>query len=213
MELESLKTIWKDVGAKTAGTSAEELEQLLSKKSKSPIAKLKRNLFWELMVVLVLYSGTIAFYFVTYKGVILSMAWMLIIIGAAYIAYYVRKRRLLKNMECVTCEVKSNLSAQLKTLEKLVKMYLWIGTLIFPVVMMLSFVVWYFYFPEKDMTQLKQVPYFTFFYMLVSFLFTAGLTIPVYFLNKWYVHKLYGQHVKKLRQIVNEMNEFPFTAS
>ena len=32
-------------------------------------------------------------------------------------------------------------------------------------------------------------------------------TIPMYFLNKWYVRKLYGQHIERLKKIVDEMDE------
>lgn len=212
MELDLLKSVWKEVGdSNQASTSQHELEQLLSKKSKTPIARLKRNLFWELIAVLVLYSITVVYYFLTYKGGILSFAWMLIVLGALYVWYYVRKRNLLNSMECVTCEVKSNLSVQLGTLEKYIKLYLWAGTLLFPVVLMFTFIVGYLYAPETQKLPGKEIPNFFLIYTISCLVFSVVLTVPIYFLNKWYVHKLYGQHVKKLRQIVNEMNELPFT--
>lgn len=212
MELDLLKSVWQDVGSnQSATTSQEELEQLLGKKSKTPIARLKRNLFWELIAVVILYTATIAYYFVTYKGAVLSIAWMMIVVGALYVWYYVSKRKLLKSMECVTCEVKSNLSTQLVTLEKYVKLYLWAGTLLFPVVFMFTLLVGYLYAPETQKMPGKDIPNFFIIYTVVCFVFSIVLTVPIYFLNKWYVHKLYGQHVKKLKHILNEMNEPPFT--
>lgn len=208
MELESLKTIWKDVSINTAATSAEDLEQMLSKKSKSPIAKLKRNLMWEMIAVAVLYGFTIIYYLSANKPGMLYMVMMLLVLGALYGWYYVAKRKLLNSMECVTCEVKSNLSTQLTTLEKLVKLYLWVGTLIVPFLLILSFLVGLFFMDNGELLAKIGNKIFIVFgiWVLISFI----LTIPVFFLNKWYVHKLYGQHVKKLRQIVNEMNELPF---
>lgn len=208
MELESLKTIWKDVGAATATTSAEELEQMLSQKSKSPITKLKRNLLWELIAVAVLYGITIIYCLSANNPGMLYMVTMLLVMGALYGWYYVSKRKLLNSMECVTCEVKSNLSTQLTTLEKLVKLYLWVGTLLVPFLLILSFLVGLFFSDNGELLAKlgnKIIIVFVI-WALISFV----LTIPVYFLNKWYINLLYGRHVKKLRQIVNEMNELPF---
>jgi uncharacterized membrane protein len=205
MELESLKTLWKDVGATAASTSAQELEELLSKKSKSPIAKLKRNLFWEMVVVVVLYSAVILYYILLNQPGAIYFSLLMAMVGGLYGWYYVVKRRLLINMECVTCEVKSNLSTQLVMLEKLVKLYLWAGTLLLPVVFIISGTIAYDSTPlPPDISLSKQE------FLVALLVFSALFTVPVFFLNKWYVNLLYGRHVKKLRQIVNEMNELPF---
>lgn len=209
MELENLKTIWKDVGTDTAATSAEELELLLSKKSKSPIAKLKRNLFWEMMVVVIMYGGTIIYYLLKNQPGMFYLALMMAVLGALYGWYYITKRKLLLNMECVTCEVKSNLSTQLVTLEKLLKLYLWAGTLLVPVILMLSGVIVYFASPLPKDVPLSKEAFFIYFFIAL-FIISLVFTVPVFFLNKWYINLLYGRHVKKLRLIVNEMNELPF---
>jgi hypothetical protein len=209
MELEALKSAWKEVGSSAASTSPEELEQLLSKKSKSPIAKLKRNLFWELMVVVVMYGSTIIYYLVQNQTGMLYLALMMAVLGALYGWYYITKRKLLLNMECVTCEVKSNLSTQLVTLEKLLKLYLWAGTLLVPVILMLSGIIVYFTSPLPKDVPLNKEAFFIYFFIAL-FIISLVFTVPVFFLNKWYINLLYGRHVKKLRQIVNEMNELPF---
>jgi hypothetical protein len=36
-------------------------------------------------------------------------------------------------------------------------------------------------------------------------LLTTVLTIAMYYINKWYVRKLYGCHVEKLRAVLDEM--------
>lgn len=209
MELESLKTIWKDVGTATATTSAEELERMLSQKSKSPIAKLKRNLFWEMIVVVILYGATIIYFLQLNQPGMIYHALLLAVLGALYGWYYVTKRKLLLNMECVTCEVKSNLSTQLVTLEKLLKLYLWAGTLLLPVILLLSGMIIYFTSKLPDNITASKGLFFIYFFIAILVI-SLVFTLPVYFLNKWYINLLYGRHVKKLRQIVNEMNELPF---
>jgi hypothetical protein len=209
MELENLKTIWKEVGTTEQGTSAAELEQLLSKKSKSPIAKLKRTLLWELVFVVFIYFSTIVYYLAKNEPGMSYFALMLVVVGALYVWYYVVKRRLLKQMECVTCEVKSNLSNQLKTLEKYLKLYLWAGTLLAPVLLIGSGIVVYFYSPDLGKLPMGKNEFFPYFF-LGMFIISLIITVPLYFLNKLYIHLLYGRHVKKIRTIVQELNELPF---
>ena len=134
----------------------------------------------------------------------LSLAWLMLISGLLYMIYYVRKRKLLHEMECVTCEVRSNLQLQVRTLQKYIWFYLVVGTLLFPFIMLTSGVIIFLYDPKMQANS-ASVSFWPFFLGLL--VITVILTIPMYFLNKWYVRKLYGQHAEKLKQIVNEMSE------
>ncbi len=204
MELDQLKQMWGEIATDKNVSSDEEIQAMLRKKSKSPIAKMKRNLFIEMIVVVVLYGVTIADYFIRYKGAMLSIAWIMLAAFFLYMFYYIRKRKLLYEMECISCEVKSNLQLQLRTLVKYIRLYLIIGTLLFPVIMIIMSVVLFFY--SVEMQELpKQTPFLPF--LAVVSIIALLLTIPLYFLNKWYVRKLYGQHADKLKAIVNEMSE------
>ena len=204
MELDQLKEMWGDMATDKKGSSDEEIQAMLRKKSKSPIAKMKRNLMIEMIVVIVLYSWIIIDYVIKYKGVMLSIPLLMFALGVLFVVYYVRKRKLLKDMECVTCEVKSNLQQQLTILGKYVRIYMLAGTLLFPLTMIFMSVVLYFY--STEMQQLsKPVPFLPFLAVVTGI--ATILTIPIYFLNKWYVRKLYGQHVEKLKLIVSEMSE------
>lgn len=208
MELEQLKEMWNSADKQQTDSSAEELQALLRKKSQSPIAKMKRNLFFELVVVLVLYTLIIVYYFLNFSGGMLALPVLLFVIGLVYVFYYIGKNKLLKQMECNSCEVKVNLSMQVKTLEKYVRFYLVAGTAIFPLTMIVASCIILFYSPQSQQypsaLQSKQ-----FIVMFVGILIaaTALFTIPVYYINKWYVRKLYGQHIDRLKSIVDEMDE------
>lgn len=204
MELDQLKEMWSDVGQSKTSACEQQLQNILQKKSKSPIAKMKRNLFIEMIIVLVVYSWSTAYYFMKFKGAILGIAWLMLLTGVLFMIYYFRKRKLLQKMECVSCEVKSHLQLQVKTLEKYVWLYLVGGTLMFPFVMIISGVIIFLYDAEIQ-TASAHITFWSFFLTLV--LASAILTVPMYILNKWYVRKLYGQHVEKLKKIVNEMSE------
>lgn len=206
MELDQLKEMWGTVETKHTQTSEQELQLLLQKKSKSPIAKMKRNLTVEMWVVVVLYAWIIIDYVLQFKGLILTIPLLLFIVGLLYIVYYVRKRNLLKQMECVTCEVKSNLQQQVRILEKYIRFYMISGTVLFPFTVIFVSAVMFFSSPEIQQLRAKEPLSFGYFFLAVTII-SAVLTVPIYFLNKWYVRKLYGQHAEKLKQIVNEMNE------
>jgi amino acid transporter len=204
MELDQLKEMWGDMATVKKGSSDEEIQAMLRKKSKSPIAKMKRNLMIEMIVVIILYTWIIVDYLMKFKGVMLSIPLLLGVLGVLFVIYYIRKRKLLKDMECVTCEVKSNLQQQLTILGKYVRFYMLAGTLLFPLTMIFMCIVLYFY--SADMQQMpKPVPFIPF--LAVVTIISTVLTIPLYFLNKWYVRKLYGQHIENLKLIVNEMSE------
>ena len=111
MELDNLKEIWKDLGAKK--TPNEEILSMLQKKSQRPIAKMKRNLLAEMIAVIVLYSACTVYYLIAWGGRYWELSLMFLLVGAFCIFYYYRKYKLLNSMECVVCEVKSNLQRQL----------------------------------------------------------------------------------------------------
>lgn len=204
MELDQLKEMWGEMATDKKGSSFEEIQAMLHKKSKSPIAKMKRNLMIEMVAVIVLYTLIIIDYAMKYSGVMLSIPLLMFVLGVLFVIYYIRKRKLLKDMECVTCEVKSNLQQQLTILGKYVRFYMLAGTLLFPLTMIFMSVVLYFYSAEMQQVS-KPVPFLPF--IAVVTVIALILTIPIYFLNKWYVRKLYGQHVEKLKLIVSEMSE------
>ena len=85
MELDQLKEMWGTVDAKHTKTSEQELQVLLQKKSKSPIAKMKRNLTVEMWVLVVLYSVIIIDYVRQFKGLILAIPLVLFVVGLLYV--------------------------------------------------------------------------------------------------------------------------------
>jgi hypothetical protein len=123
MELEKWKDIWKEEGQEPSN-DAQKLRSLLDKKSNSPVAKMKRNLRVELWFVIITYGAMILFYFLAFKGRMSAVSWFMLFIGLLFVIYFQRKNKLLTEMECLSCEVKSNLQRQTTTLEKYIRIYL-----------------------------------------------------------------------------------------
>ena len=205
MELEQFKNIWeKDTAVQQK--QDDYFLSLLNKRSNSPIARIKRNLRAELIVILVMYTFAVTYYFFAYGGKMVELAWLMVVVGLGFLVYYYRKNKLLNEMQCVSCHVKSNLELQLGTLEKYVKFYLLVGNILFPVTMAIAGYVALVLYPERlgvahtpgNDAHMRQI---------VTWYIIAGivLSVGVFFLNKWYVNRLYGRHIKKLREILKEM--------
>ena len=204
MELDNLKDLWRDLGEKDLHqTNDAQIVQMLQKRSQSPIAKMKRNLHIELIAVVILYSLAIWYFLATSSGRYAEIALLLLLVGVIFIFYYYRKNRLLGEMQCVTCEVRSNLQKQLNTLEKYVQFYFVSGIILTPVAYFASGLIVLFKSPlQNGAAGFRESNQYIVF-IVVGLLITLGS----YFLNKWYIKKLYGQHIKMLKELLLQMEE------
>ena len=117
-----------------------------------------------------------------------------------------------------TAEQIANLKHQLVTLEKYVRFYFVAGTLLTPLayfaacaIVLLKTPVSEPGFPDPSQLIDAQIPVVTQItkhrFFLMYALVGVALTISIYFLNRWYVNKLYGQHIQKLKELLLQMEE------
>jgi cytochrome bd-type quinol oxidase subunit 1 len=202
MELENLKYIWRTmehVPAKDQNTEEQNSAQilaLLGKKSRSPITKMRKNLVGELVLMLTTYIPAMGWYLFGYGGRLSEMAWLLLLLMGLFAGYYFRKNKLLKEMQCLNCQVRSNLERQVKMLRKYIRFYTVAGTLLIPVVAICTFLL--------IRRQLPQ-PGGAFFFSWLIVL--APITTGIYYINTWYVNKMYGRQISRLQQLLEEMGE------
>ncbi|WP_152267651.1 hypothetical protein [Agriterribacter humi] len=207
MELEYLKEVWKEAAnqKEIIVMGREQVLEIPDIRSQSLVSRMRRNLFYELLIVLACVTAIAAFYFISFGGALKEVSWAYILLAVGFISYYYKKNKLLKAMECPACRVKSNLQLQLVTLEKYVRLYLIAGTAMAPVVMLFFYVLFYYkhiiLFPAVHAE--KGAIGFTLLYLL----FTSIFTIIFYFLNRWYINRLYGRHIQKLKSLLQEMEE------
>jgi hypothetical protein len=210
MELESLKYIWHSLEAPAVREpDRSEVLALLRQRSRGPVARMRRNLVGELILVAVTYTPAVLFYWIDFDGRLSGIGWMMLLLIVFYGGYFYRKNRLLREMQCVTCEVRSNLERQVRTLRKYVRFYLLAGTLIIPVMAILSWLIIHWKLPSTPgselLYRLEAPRWWT--RPLFWGLLLAPVTIGIYYVNAWYVNKLYGRPIKKLQELLQEMNE------
>jgi len=221
MELDALKEIWKGAGEKKEQLPGNtEILNMLNKSSKSPVAKMMRNVLAEAIIIIVSFGAVAIFYFTAFKGRFSSIAWVYVVIAAFFVFYYYRKWKLLNEMQCVACQVKSNLKRQVRTLEKYIRFYLLAGTAMVPLVFIFLGVLFYYKFPAGSLgfilpplqNTATSIPLqnagpsmlkASFIWVVCLFL----VTIFVYRGSRWFINRLYGQHILKLKQLIDQMEE------
>jgi len=202
MELENLKYIWRQVGdSPMQEPSDQQILILMGRKPRDPIAKMRRNLLVELIVVVLTYVPTIAWYLIGFDGKLSGIAWVLFAMMAFFAGYAYRKDRLLKDMLCVSCQVRSNLERQVRLLKKYTRFYLAIGSLLVPVMAVFSFVLIFWNLPASPARTASWTT------LTTGAILLAGFAIGFYRFNVWYINKLYGRHIRKLQEMLREMDE------
>ena len=199
MELEKIKEIWKSNKVPVQTIRVDQMNNILSKKSFTLISRMKRNLLWELVGVIILYSAA-GIYFVISGFETISL-WL----GSLFICflfYFFMKNRLLVKMTCISCEIKINLERHLQHLQQYQKFYAWASTLLTPV----SFLAGWFILLDVHGVRFPLSE--TDAGLFILFLGLGILvSVSTFFLNRIYVKKLYGRYVEKLKSLLNEMDE------
>lgn len=209
IELEDLKNIWsnkieKDIGLQEV--EHEKIRRLLNKKSTNIIDRVRKNLFGEIIIfcICLVLVACVPFYFHS-KEVSILCAVVIGIIFIPYLIYYIKKYRELKRFFSYNENIKSSLQLLIKQLEKYLNIYFWGSLLLTPISGFLSgFVILY------EMKALGFLLYFDVFSSATLSLilsFALLLTLLSYPVMKWYIRKLYGQHLEKLRNCLKELEE------
>lgn len=211
MELDSLKYVWHTLEVKPQGdqSSEQQIIALLHKRSTGPVAKMRRNLLAELILVLATYTPAMLFYLFDFEGRLSGVAWLFGLLMVLFAGYYYRKNRLLKEMQCVSCRVRSNLERQVGTLKKYIRFYTLAGTFMIPIMTIITYLIIRWKFPPSPGSALfyriSGTPWWQSPLSWLSLLVPA--TIGIYYINVWYVNKLYGRHIQKLQELLQEMEE------
>lgn len=207
MELDDMKNIWKDKTVGAAG--ADKISAMIGRQSQSPIAKMKRNLRMELLIVIFSFGAVAVYYLIAFKSEYSIIGWVYAFLLVLFCYYFFRKNKLLNEMQCSSCQVKSNLELQLRMLERYVRFYLISGTAVIPLLFIFLGIVLYYKKPTLN-NQTIFYPSATnpvWKFLLAWFILLTIATAIMWVLNKGYVNKLYGRHINKLKQLLAQINE------
>lgn len=201
MELEELKSIWRsgDIVYELKGES--EIALMLKRNSVSIIDKLKRSVWFELALTLVVGIGLLIYALRLPSGALKWSSVSLLAIPFVYTFFYIKKITLLHRFNPIDKNIRSSLIALIDTLSGYLSFYKRSYTVLYPIFFCLSLL---FISIERGAAN--------FFDNLVKplTLFPLLCMAGIYYLlstrfTKWYLNKLYGNHLEKLKSLLNEL--------
>ena len=133
MELEELKSIWKNSEPVFQPKDEKEIASMLKGKSISIIDKLKRNVWFELIMTIVAAVGLLVYALSLPAGGIKWISISLILMCLAFTFVYVKKIILLNRFNPANETIRENLVSLIDNLTSYVKFYKRSYTILYPV--------------------------------------------------------------------------------
>ncbi len=199
MELDDLKNIWKQ-NPPFPHKNAEEIAAMLKSKSTSIIEKLKRNVWIELIFTDVVGIALLVYAFTIPHGRIKWMIISILLVFFLYTFYFIKKLLLLNRFEQGK-DIKSSLELLASQLTSYLSFYKKSYAILYPVYFIIGLL---FVAVEKgmdgflhSMSQPRSLVYL----IVMSLVFLLSSTWFV----RWYLKKLYGNHVEKLKSLLREI--------
>lgn len=202
MELEELKTIWKQNDPVFRHKDEAEIALMLKGKSMSIIARLKRNVWFELIIV-VLSSVVLLLYAITLKNGALkwsSISVLLISLGAS--VYFVKKLLLLNRYQEVNENLHDTLALLIANLRSYLKFYKNSYAVLYPIYFFLALL-----FGGLERGPAKYIDFLLHPSTIITLLVFAVLFfVTSTWAADWYIKKLYGDHLAKLQGLLDDLN-------
>ncbi len=210
MELDDLKYQLKNkLATDHTGLSQPDIAELLTRRTVSITDKLKRSLWIEIICGFAIIAG---FGYVGFTSDYISMriyfsAFAVLCVAFVVLLFYLLRR--ISRLSATTLPVKSNLQTIVNIIEEFTRRYFQFTMALIPVCFFFSL---YLAMSEpKPMPQAEKVAksIFDASWKVFTFLtvYTLGLCIGIYYFTKWYLRKLYGKFVAKLKECIAELGE------
>lgn len=198
-ELDDLKSIWKQSGFETKNEA--EIALMLRKKSDTLITKLKRSVWFELILTIVCIIAMGGYVITLKSGALLWTILSLLALLIIYTLYYIKKIILLNQHDHSDKNLAQNLTHLLDRLDSYMKFYTRSYAILYP-----SFFALGIFFGALETGFDRFIhkfssPLYSFSFILLSIVFMAG----VYKITDWYLKKLYGNHIVKLKSILEDL--------
>lgn len=202
MELDDLKNIWQK-GDLFKPRQEEEFTGMLKGRSHSIIARLRRNIWFELTFTLI---GSILLLYYSFSIPSPSLRWGFIFVLLSfllYIIYYVKKINLLNRFESSEGNIRTNLENLVRDLDSFLKFYYKSYTLLYPAYLVLILVV---AIVDRGLEQFLDSLKDWRIVGLLLFLVLLSIALSLW-VSKWFLGKLYGRHLQKLRTLLKDLEE------
>lgn len=199
-ELDDLKSIWKQQSRFEPKNEAE-IAGMLKGKSNSIINKLKRSVWFELIFTVVCILALAAYNFTLPEGALRYTILSLLVLLISYSVYYLKKIKLLNQYDPGSENLKDNLTHLLARLDMYMIFYKRSYAILYPVFFALGLLFGAIETGFDRFAHKFENPAYALSFILLSIVFMVG----VYTITNWYLKKLYGVHIDKLKSLIEEL--------
>ncbi|MBC8081697.1 MAG: hypothetical protein H7Z21_00670 [Hymenobacter sp.] len=208
MELDDFRRGWQQsrspVGLPTPINSAI-LATMLARGSRSPVAKMRRNVWLEIGIAAICLVGSVAAAAASSAGYYVWMAGWLALICVLSGFYFRRKLAALRQLSDASGNLREHMTRQLVSLRGLIKLYFRFTMWSVPVSLGIALVGMASLMQQKLAGQKLLLG--------LGFLttVTVGLGTLTYFLmrwfTRWWLQRLYGRHLDRLEGLLRELED------
>jgi len=209
MEMDDLKKLWNEENdGPEKGRSPHHFSKIMYSTSKNSVDVMKRNLFLEFYVALIIFSFMVSFYFSAFGMEVRMFSWSMLFVGLFYVGYYLFKMHLLNQLVRETENVISNLKLHIHKLERYSRFYVLANTFISPI---LIYIIINFFlikiYPAEFSIFYRSAENSFWKSALAWTLLLSGTSLFIYITNLRYVKTLYGTHTKRIGELLKELEE------
>lgn len=201
MEFDDLKSIWKNEKPAFEPKREEEIASMIRGRSNSIISKLKRSVWFELIFTIVCGIALGIYTLTLEKGALMWTIISLIVLFISYLFYYVKKIILLNQFNPSAENLKNSIDLLLERLTTYLTFYKRSYAILYPVYFCLGLLFGALETGFDNFFQRLSQPKTIAYLVLIS----AVFFVCTIWLTNWYLRKLYGNHLEKLKELRAEL--------
>jgi hypothetical protein len=202
-ELDELKSIWRHNDASFQPKDEAEIARMLTGSSRSIVDKLKRSVWFELIVTLVTGVVLLSYALTLSSGALKWTSVAILAVFMVYTIYYIKKITMLNRFNPATENLRETLERLTDNLSSYLKVYKSSYTILYPMYFGLGLL---FGALERGMDKfielLVQPRTLVYLAILAGVFFFCST-----WLANWYLKKLYGNHLEKLKGLLHDLQE------
>ena len=205
MQLEDLRQSWLNPPGEIAPISTTQLEKLLASRP-GLVEKMRRNARWEtafsalftLAGPIIWAVNTVIFYKV-FGGIIM-------LLGTGMLYYYYRMFAVLNQMRLVEGNVRGHLQQMAAGMRALLRFYYRLTLVVSPLMMLFNFG----FFLSLELARPAPLRWQVLLKMAgVSVVAALLMQVFAVYVTRWFMQRLYGQHLDRLEANLRELNDEP----
>jgi glucan phosphoethanolaminetransferase (alkaline phosphatase superfamily) len=201
MELDDLKSIWKKNETGFQPKDEAEIAAMLKGNSQSIVDKLKRSVWFELILTIVAGVALLVYALTLPPGTLKWTSVSILVILVAYSVYYIKKLMLLNRFHPGDENLRAGIEHLVSNLTSYLKFYKRSYTILYPVYFVLGLVYAAIDQGEKEFFESFTKPSSIGILVLIA----SGFYFCSTWLVDWFLKKLYGNHLEKLKGILHEL--------